>query len=200
MKNYKGYFQKIIYPAFIEYIMDGIGLEKFNRISKGQLLFSTKSGINPKIRLLFNKFLELNPVYLNIMSENGFKVFTPKNIAGGPLMPPINTQNHYMMIKEGIHPPYFELDTNQFVKNKIEKEKVQVLKRRHKEPMPKSAFKSKKFEPKGRLIIHLINVDKNKYFKTTYNYVCKETEIPTILSTFHEKDKVKFVKFNGKQL
>jgi len=200
MKNYKGYFQKVIYPAFIEYIMDGIGLEKFNRICKNQVLFSTKSGINPRIKNLFDKFLELNPHYLSIMSENNFQVFTPKNIAGGPLRPPINTKNYEMMIEENIHPPHLDINYNLFLKDKGEKQKVQTLKRQHKSKLPRFIFNGKKRKPTGTLIIHLVNVDKRRDFHTTFNYRCKEHEITQILSSLHEKDKVKTVKFNGKEI
>ena len=200
MEDYKRVFLYRIYPAFIEYVMDTVGIIKFNKMTKGQVLFSTKRGINPNIRIIFNKFLENNKAYLNLMSANKFEVFTPKNIAGGTLYPPIDCTDALTMIREGIHPPYLKLDKSVFVKSPSDREKVSDMKRTCGMIARKSAFTSKRNLPKGRLIVHLVNTDKKKDFKTTYNYICKEYEITDVLSALHEKDKVKSIKFNGREI
>lgn len=200
MKNYQGFFLHVIYPSFIEFIMDGIGIQKFNKIVGSGYLFDNKRGINPKISKLFTKFLEANPTFLSVVAENNYKVFTPKNICGGILRSPIICDDDVMMVTEDLRPPSLEIDRLIFQKTMEEKEKVNRYKRVQALFSDRSSFRDIHRKPNGRLIIHLKNEDKLKNFKTTYNYICKEHEIKTVLETLHDGDIITSIKFNGKEI
>ena len=97
-REYQNYFLRIVYVAFMEYIVNGIGIVRFNTMLRQEHMFDGKKGVNPKIGKLFRKFLESNPKILEVVSKNKFKVFTPKNISGGPLASPINCDDDEMSI------------------------------------------------------------------------------------------------------
>lgn len=136
---------------------------------------------------------------MNLTVKNVSKKLA-RNISGGNLYPPVDCSNPYQMIQEGIHPPHLKIDKAVFVKTSAEREKLSSMKSTCGMIARNAAFLNRRIQPKGRLIIHLINVDKKKDFKNTFNYECKEYEVRDILSALHSKDKIKSVKFNGKEI
>lgn len=136
---------------------------------------------------------------MNLTVKNVSKKLA-RNISGGNLYPPVDCSNPYQMIQEGIHPPQLKIDRTVFVKTPAEKKKLADMKKTCGMIARKSLFLNRRIQPKDRLIIHLVNVDKKKDFKNTFNYECKEHEVRDILSALHDKDKIKSVKFNGKEI
>lgn len=201
-RKYKGYFLGVVYPAFIEFIVDGIGIQKFNNLIGTGYTFDNKRGINPRIRKYFNQFLSFNPDMLKEVSDNNFKVFSPRNIAGGPLATPVECDNDDYMVQELLRPPKFELNQNVFRKSLADK-------RDFKEKKAKSGGLTSDRNPHrnsgdrqipGTLFIQIKNVNHEKYFNTTHTYTIKEVDVKDVVNTFHEKDIITKIKFKGKDL
>jgi len=180
--------------------MNGIGIIKFNSIIRDDYTFDNKRGINPKISRLFTRFLESNPNFLKVVAENRYKVFTPKNICGGILRPPVNCKDNVMMIREGLRPPRFIINKDVFAQSAEQKELVKTLKRTTHLSTERSVFRDIHRKPQGCLIVHVKNKHKLPKFKTTHNYKCAEHEVRDLLNVFHEKQLVTKVMFNGKEV
>lgn len=123
------------------------------------------------------------------------------NICGGPLAEKLNCNDPEVMIKAGIHPPKFILNTQEFIKTSSERERLKTLRR------TQSLSGSKKidrglnpYNPLQKLIIHVQNDKKAKDFKTTYRYKCKISEVSDILATYHDKQVINKAKLNGIKL
>lgn len=201
-KKYKGYFLGVIYPAFIEFIVDGIGIQKFNNLIGTGYIFDNKRGINPRIRIHFNRFLSFNPDMLKEVSDNNFKVFSPRNIAEGSLATPIDCGDDNYMVQEMLRPPKFEINRNVFRKDSSERKKLEQMKAKtgglssNRNPHRNTGDR----EIPGVLFVQVRNDNHEKYFKTTHTYITKKVDVNNVIDVFHEKDIITKLKFKGRSL
>jgi len=196
-RNYKSYFLNVVVPAFLELTHDSYGSAKFAAMTKGMPLFHNKKGVLPKVRHVFNQFLEENPDIAEVMKENNFQVFAPKNICGGTLYPAVDCSDAEMMIAAGLHPLKLETNPEVFKKSREERLKLKKLRRVH----GNSGLGSrvvKKVEERGTLFVQEKNPGHKDGFKSTCIYRdVKKSEILTVLDALHIRENLIHAKFDG---
>lgn len=114
------------------------------------------------------------------------------NICGGPLYPPIHSDDDYFMTHvAGIRPS--KIKTISFQKTAEEKKELAIAKRRSFNKISSSGQiqQNTKIEFKGRLIVYLKNTEvdqkKRNTFKTTHSFNCVKSDVNDILVSFRRK-------------
>lgn len=103
--GYKQYFQEVIYPAFVGYLLNQMSARKLNELTRG-ILFQ-KKGVSPRISMYWSKFLTLpeNEKMLKAHIASGYRTFKLRNFCREPLRAPIDPTDDVLMVRENIRVP-----------------------------------------------------------------------------------------------
>lgn len=105
-KSYQDFFKEEVYDGFVQYLLNEYGARTIIDLLRNDPLV-TKKGFNFLVTKQFKEFLELNPAVAKEFVRNRRKCFTLRNIGGGPLAFPVDTDDDMLMVRENVRTPEF---------------------------------------------------------------------------------------------
>lgn len=113
----------------------------------------------------------------------------------------IDCSDDAMMVRIGMRPPLVERREKKALTDR-ERLEIQVAKSSSRGLSGKSIVfdKSKRFDSIGRLTVHVLNLRKEKDFRTTHSCMCKSSEILEYISDFLNGETVSKVYYSGKKV
>ena len=202
-KNYPDFFKEELYGGFVQYLLDEYGANTIITLLRGNSLV-TKKGFNLNVIQSFNRFLDANPAIRKVFVENRGKCMNLRNISGGPLAFPIDTEDDVLMSREGIRLHSFipvENNTSRAtkgMKRSAARMKGQTIK--GESDKKKYLTPMKPYVPiSRRLTVHFKEGYATKIGKTTMSFmVDSRSEAMVILLDRFEK-KVAYATIQGKE-
>jgi hypothetical protein len=190
--NYQDFFKEELYDGFVRFLLNEYGSSKVINLIDDEPVI-TKKGVHSRLRRQFNEFLNKNPKIERKFVEGGQKFLNLRNVAGGTLYFPINSEDDMLMSKLRLRAHYFiPVDEKSIprasnkVKNSAETMKGQIL---------KGDWSEDKFIVPRRLTIHFKRGYAKAIGKTT---ICTKVEsmqqVNNLLFDIYE-NKVAFAQF-----
>jgi hypothetical protein len=183
-KNYQDFFKEELYGGFVNYLIDKYGAKSvISTLRDDQLI--TKKGVNFLFRRQFNEFLSLNPEIAKEFARNHGRCMSLRNICGGSLAFPIDTQDDILMVRENIRVPEAIPVQNDIPRAGKE---IKGVAARMRGQTIKGDSNEKKYRVSKRLTIHFKEGYATKIGKTTESFmVDSRSEAMDILLVRYEK-------------
>lgn len=194
-RNYQDFFKEEVYGGFIQYLLDEYGARTIIDLLRGQPLV-TKKGFNFLVTKQLNEFLTLNPLVAKVFAENRNRTMNLRNIGGGDLAFPIDTEDDSLMVRENLRvAPVIPVENN------IPRATKEM--KRSAKPMTGQVLRGyaneKKYLFPKRLTIHFKEGYAKKIGKTTISYVVdRRSEAMQILLDQYEK-RVAYATIQGEE-
>ncbi len=195
-RSYQDFFKEELYGRFVQYLLDRYGARMINDLLRDDPLV-TKKGFNFLVTKQLKEFLELNPTINNVFVENRRRCMNMRNIGGGTLAFPIDTEDDSLMVREGLRTP--EVVPPAALSARATKEM-----KRSAAPMKGLSVKGyesneKKYRVQKRLTVHFKEGYATKIQKTTLSFmVDSRSEAMQIMLDRFEK-KVAYATIQGEE-
>ncbi|MHA1199469.1 MAG: hypothetical protein ACTSQF_09100 [Candidatus Heimdallarchaeaceae archaeon] len=100
-RSYQDFFKEELYGGFVQYLLDEYGARTINDLLRDDPLV-TKKGFNFLVTRQLNEFLQLNPEIAKVFAINRRRCMNLRNIGGGNLAFPIDTEDDGLMVRENL--------------------------------------------------------------------------------------------------
>ena len=194
-RSYQDFFKEELYGRFVQYLLDEYGARMINDLLRDDPLV-TKKGFNFLVTKQLKEFLELNPTIAETFIENRRRCMNMRNIGGGTLAFPIDTEDDGLMVRESLRVPEVVPPVELSARATKEMKRLAT-------PMKGQTLKGDRNERKylcsKRLTIHFKEGYANKTGKTTESFhVDSRSDAMHILLDRFEK-KVAYATIQGEE-
>ena len=162
-RSYQDFFKEELYGGFVQYLLDEYGARTIIDLLRGDPLV-TKKGFNFLVSGQLNKFLQLNPAIMKVFTENRRRCMNLRNISGGTLAFPIDTEDDILMVRESLRTPEYIPVVDDIVRATKGIKKLAIPMKGH---TLKGDINEKKYLIPKRLTIHFKEGYATKIQKTT---------------------------------
>lgn len=185
-RSYQDFFKEELYGGFVQYLLDEYGARTIIDLLRDDPLV-TKKGFNFLVTKQLNEFLQLNPEVAKVFVENRRRCMNLRNIGGGNLAFPIDTEDDGLMIRENLRVP--EVVPSVELSARATKEMKRLA-----SPMKGQTARSydsnvKKYRFPKRLTVHFKEGYATKIEKTTLSFLVdsRSEAIMILLDRFEKK-------------
>jgi len=194
-RSYQDFFKEEIYGGFVQYLLDEYGARTIIDLLRDRPLV-TKKGFDFLVTKQLNEFLELNPAVAKVFAENRRRCMNMRNIGGGTLAFPVDTEDDGLMVRENLRTPEVVPAAEMTARATKEMKRLAA-------PMRGQTLKGERNEKKylapKRLMVHFKEGYATKIEKTTMSFLVNSRgEAMDILLDRFEK-KVAYATIQGEE-